>query len=114
MGRVVTYAQFDDNFTSHPKIAPLSDRAFRLHVTGILYCSRHRTDGIVSATIIPSTVARHNMAIAELVDRALWLPLDDGRYYEIHDYLDWNKSRAEIDKLAAARADAARKRWGRK
>jgi hypothetical protein len=106
----VTYVYLDDNFAGHPKIAPLSDRAFRLHITGILYCSRHQTDGIVSAVALPRMMFRYQRPLAELVDRAIWLDVDPG-YYEIHDYLDWNKSRAEIEKLAAARADAARKRW---
>ena len=29
------WANFDDQFPKHPKVLPLSDAAFRLHVSGV-------------------------------------------------------------------------------
>lgn len=105
------FVTLSESFTTHPKIVALSDRAFRLHVCGIVYASHHRTDGIIPAAAVRHMVPGHRKALGELCDRLLWVPLDNARYYEIHDFLEWNRSRAEIDKLAAARASAARKRW---
>jgi hypothetical protein len=50
---------------------------------------------------------------------ALWLPHSDG--FEIRDYLQWNRSRVEIeehkDRITKARSEAgkrgARARWGK-
>jgi hypothetical protein len=94
----MAYATFDDMFPDHPKVAPLSDQAFRLHVAGICYCSRHLTDGLVAADDVPRLVRRfRKAALDELVDRMLWAPAGGGLAYSIHDYLDWNLSREKVE-----------------
>jgi hypothetical protein len=104
----MAFAQFDDNFADHPKVAGLTDPAFRLHVAGILYCGRHLTDGLIAADEVPRLVRNYRRpALAELVDRALWITVLDGAY-SIHDYLDWNESREKV--LKRREAEAARKR----
>lgn len=102
----MAYAQIDDLFADHPKVAGLSDAAFRLHVAGILHCSRLLTDGLVDADEVPRLVRRYRKAaLAELVDRCLWSWVLDGAYV-IHDYLDWNPSREQVEE----RRKNARKR----
>lgn len=107
------YASFDDHFPDHPKIAPLSDAAFRLHVAGICYAARHLTDGIVPAVEVPRLVrAYRKTSLAALTaEAALWVPRPGGDY-EIHDYLDWNLSRAKVLERRENAAKLARKRWG--
>ena len=39
------FLNLDDNFAEHPKIHPLTDGAFRLHVSAMCYCARLKTDG---------------------------------------------------------------------
>lgn len=103
------YATFDDNFADHPKVAGLSDAAFRLHVAGILYCSRQMSDGLIPAAEVPRLVRRpRRPAIDELLDRGLWVSILDGAY-AIHDYLDWNDSREKILKRRAAAAERKRR-----
>jgi hypothetical protein len=99
----------DDNFADHPKVDALSHGAFRLHVAGLCYCAKHLTDGVVPAERIARLIRGYRPAmLAELNRAKLWLAHPDG--YEIHDFLDWNRSRAWwTDKR---RTDAARvARW---
>lgn len=112
------YLNLDDNFADHPKVDALSDGAFRLHVSGLLYVSRHLLNGRLPGDKVTRLVPRfRKQSLTELLDRALWLPVIDG--YEIHDYLDWNKSREQIetqrDHLKKVRSEAGKKgamsRW---
>lgn len=89
----MSWARLDDQFHLHTKVAPLSDRAWRLHVTAILECARHLTDGRVSRKLVPTwPMAPRGAAlrdtIDELIDARLWLPTDDG--WDVNDYLEWN------------------------
>lgn len=105
------HARFDDGFTDHPKVRGLSDAAFRLHVAGIVHCSRYLTDGVVFAENVPDLVRRYKAAsLAELVDKGLWLVQIPDVSYEIHDYLDWNDSREVIEARRKAKADR-QARW---
>lgn len=115
----MTWVNLDDQFPEHPKIDKLSDAAFRLHVAAICYANRHLTDGYLDAARIPRLVPKHQKRfVTELVNADLWETVDGG--YQIHDYLDWNKSRDEVEtaqaKLSKVRAEAGRKgaraRWG--
>ena len=104
------YVRIDVLMPEHPKIAGLSDKAFRVFVELLCYCGRQRTDGIVDAR----TWRRHGTARAraELVQASLVHPLmgdDEASGVVVHDYTDHNRSRAEIDELSARRAEAGRK-----
>ena len=106
--------RLDDGFPDHPKISNLSDGAFRLHVAGLCYAARYRTDGLVPQAIIASLVRPYRRAVlSELTDRLLWVDLGEAAAYEIHDYLDWNMSRDKLDQLSRAGREAARRRWER-
>jgi len=91
------YLNMDDNYPEHPKVEQLSDGAFRLHTSGLAYCAKHTTDGFIYATKAPRLIPRFRPSyIRELLDshpeRPLWAEVPGG--YLIHDYLQWNKSRA--------------------
>lgn len=110
----------DDQLPEHPKVWALSDAAYRLHSAAIYYCNRHTTDGKVPASKVRALVPRFRQSsLDELTDRAMWIPNSSGDYV-LHDYLDWNKSKAEIehhrDKLSTVRSAAGKKgaktRWG--
>lgn len=103
----MAHAQFDDLYADHPKVAGLSDAAFRLHTTGILYCARNLTDGLISADDVPRLVRKfRRSALVELVDRGLWVNVLGGAY-SIHNYLDWNPSKQEVERR---RAQAAKRK----
>lgn len=113
------FLNLDDNFAEHPKVDGLSDGAFRLHVSALCYASRHLTDGRIESDKVPRLVPRfRRKMLTELLDRRLWAEHPGGGY-AIHDFLDWNRSRAEIqeqrDRLHKVRSAAGRKgaaaRW---
>ena len=94
----MTYLKLDDLFAEHPKVDPLSDAAFRLHVAGLLMCSRLLTDGFVEEAKVSRLVPRYKRAsLQALLDAGLWRRKRGG--YEIHDYLDWNASRSAVEAM---------------
>jgi len=113
------FLNIDDNFADHPKVDSLSDGAFRLHVSGLLYCSRNKTNGFVPLDRVPRLMPRYRKPyLTELLEGRLWYTRP-GDQIEAHDYLDWNKSRDQIEadreRIRKARSDAGKKganaRW---
>lgn len=85
------FLTLDDGFSDHPKIDALSHGAFRLHVCGLVYCARHLTDGHIHINVVSRLMPVYRSSyVAELVKARLWTLIGDT--YEIHDYLDWNRS----------------------
>jgi hypothetical protein len=99
----VSWLKLDDSFAEHPKVAAVSDAAFRAHVTAMCYSARLLTDGRV-----PEAVARsfRPKVVKELIRGGLWAK-EPTTGYLIHDYLDWNPSRAQV--LERRRKESARK-----
>jgi len=107
----MTWLRLDDSFAEHPKVVGLTDGAFRCLVELYCYASRNLTDGA-----IPTAAARrHGSAkqINELVIAGLLHEVAAG--YEIHDYLEYNQSRAqaeaERERKSIAGKKGARSRW---
>lgn len=100
------WLKLDDGFADHPKIDTLSDGAFRLHVSGLCYAAKHLTDGMLPARSLRRlTPTFDEDLVAELVAVGLWhrlgevtdadgTPLDAG--FELHDFLDYNPTAAEV------------------
>lgn len=106
----MVWVRFDDQFTIHRKVDGLSDAAFRLHVSAIFWCARNLTDGLVpeeDLDIVSARVRSPQRFAAELVRRKLWSQTDDG--WLIHDFLEFQPSRAEVLEKRAKRAEAGRK-----
>ena len=102
------WLRLDDRFPDNPKVEMLTDRAFRLHIRGLCYCSEHLTDGGV-----PRTVARRwgsPKHFLELIASRIWEDGTDGRYH-IHDYLEYNPSREQVLARRATQSANARTRW---
>jgi hypothetical protein len=105
------WARFDERFPWHRKVRRIPDAAFRLHVSAVCWCSEHLTDGFVPAgdLLLVSDVKRPGSAVGALVSAGMWELADDG--WQIHDYLDYNPSKAEVEEKREK--DAERKRRGR-
>jgi hypothetical protein len=106
------WVKLDDGLTLHPKMVGLSDAAFRAYVTGLVYAGRYLTDGVLSDAFV-QTIATSDVR-AELVVAGLWEESTDA--VQIHDFLDFNPSRAEVEaerrrKSEGGKLGAAR-RWG--
>lgn len=109
------YVRIDVLLPEHPKVEGLSDRAFRALVDLWCYCGRNRTDGLVTEKRWKATGTK--AARDELLKAGLAELMGLGGGVVMHDYLEHQRSREEIDELSAKRTEAARKgaaaRWGR-
>lgn len=96
-----TFIRVHDGMPDHPKVEPLSDKAFRLLIETWCWCSRQRTDGHVPAAVWRkrgTPAARRELVTARLV-------ADLGQEgVQVHDYLKHNRSRAQIDEFSASKA----------
>lgn len=106
----------DDGFDTHPKVRKVGNAAVGLFVRLGVHATKHLTEGHLDGVIVrdygtPATI-RKLIAVGMLHEHGHACPRcpqpAEGGYY-IHDYLDYNKSRAQIE---AAR-EAARKRQQR-
>lgn len=102
----MTWVKLDDGFADHPKIAPLSNEAFRVFVHGLCYSARHLTDGRIPQAVAKAISPRR--ALDELVEAGLWNR--NGTGFVIHDYLDFQPSSEQI--RAKRAADSERKKSG--
>jgi hypothetical protein len=104
------WVKLDDRFPSHRKVALLSDRAFRLHVSAICWSAENLTDGRIGDRELPLVAhIRGIKATAKQLEEAgVWDRTDDG--WMIHDYLDYNPSREQV--LLERKKNAERQeRW---
>lgn len=100
------WVRLDDRFPSHRKVALLSDRAFRLHVSALCWASENLTEGKIleSELRVIAHVRGAKTAAKELEDRKLWDRVDGG--WMIHDFLEYNPDRAKVQ--AEREANSAR------
>jgi hypothetical protein len=106
------FARFDLDYADHPKIAPLSDAAFRAHVEMILYSRRYLTDGRIAKRIANRWGTE---AVTELLtndpERPSLVELDDGDYL-LHEYSEMQETRDEVERRKAVNRENG-KRGGR-
>lgn len=99
------YLNKDDEFPEHPKIDALSDGAYRLHDSGLHYCAKNLTDGLIPERKVSRLKPEFKPSqLAELIDSDVWhhggegcntehCPKGEAGTYVVHDYLEWNKSK---------------------
>ena len=124
----MSWARLDDQMPDHPKFLQAGDFApllLALYVRAVCYSSRYLTDGFIpSGAVTPllqgynawghDTVTGDGFAFAQdgdefdwpaiMVHAGLWESCDGG--YRIHDYLDYNPTRAQV---LERRADSAKR-----
>jgi len=96
-------ARLDTGWHNNPKVLRLSDKGMALHAWSISYCDAARSDGFIAQDAWP---ARFGRAVKELERASMWERCEGGYY--LHDYLDYNRSRAYIDDYARAKRKAGR------
>lgn len=107
----MSWAKLDDGFHAHPKVrrAWREPRALGLHVLAMSYVAKYELDGRVPVEFIEDNIQdpeERDRVTTSLIEAALWRR--DGEDYVIHDYLDYNPSRAESE--SKRKADRDRKR----
>ncbi|MBN1461390.1 MAG: hypothetical protein JXA57_17820 [Armatimonadetes bacterium] len=95
----MVWARLDDQFHSHPKLAELKTDlmlpAAGLHTLVLSWCASQLTDGYVPGGQVRRLAGQPVEKLTrELVRVGLWEPADGG--YQIHDYLDYNPSKAQV------------------
>ena len=100
----MAWIRLEDTFPEHTKIDAAGGDAAWLHVCGIGYCNRNRTDGFIPTERVHRLSDRKNpMRLAErLVLCGLW-EIDPRGGWLIHDYLDYNPTKAELDQADSDR-----------
>jgi hypothetical protein len=114
-----TYIRVHDGLDDHPKIEGLSDAAFRALLRCWALCSRQLTDGRLTDAAFRNRAktprVRRELVDAELVHLPDYdcphehcPPPPDG-HVQMHDYLDHQRSAAEVAELKRKRAEAGRR-----
>lgn len=100
------WVKLDDSTDSHRKVRRAGNEAFGVWTRSLCYSAGALTDGHVDPEWLEERAGRRASKISELlVVSGLWEPNDDG--WLIHDYLDFNPSRASV--IAKRKADSERK-----
>lgn len=103
------FARLSLDYADHPKIAVLSDAAFRAHIEMILYSRRYLTDGAIAKQIAKRWLPE---VLQELLsndnEAPSLLELDNGDYL-IHGFSDMQETKSEVETKRQARAEAGRK-----
>lgn len=112
----MTWVKLDDSHQDHPKVAPLSDRAYRLWVRSIAHSNRFGLDGDITASQIrqvSGAIMARKRHQNELVVAGLWHETDTGM--AIHDISDYQPTRKTPDEISKVRSEAGKKgaaaRW---
>jgi hypothetical protein len=98
------WVRLDDRFPSHRKVALLSDRAFRLYVSALCWCSENLTEGRILDRELPvvTRIRGAKAAAADLEAAGLWDRIEGG--WQVHDYLEYNPDRSKVQAERAANA----------
>lgn len=102
-----TFITVHDGMPDHPKIASLSDGAFRLLVTGWCWCSRYLTDGVMPMEAWSRFGSRRHRD--ELIGAACVHVSDDHKSVSFHNYLEHQRSRQEVEDLRRKRSESGSK-----
>ncbi|MFE7237239.1 hypothetical protein [Streptomyces sp. NPDC057580] len=119
-----TYVKVHDGLPDHPKVIEAGGEAGWLYICGLAYASRQLTDGVLPRRLVPRLTdgSKPEASASALVRVGLW---HDGEHdcpncpqagpdtYVIHDYLEHQRSSAEVADLRAKRA-AAGQRGGKR
>ena len=107
----MTWIKIDDDFPEHPKVKKAGPDAAWLYVAGLCHAGKFLTDGFIDAEIVEDLTKLRNYkkAAEALVRVGFWDVVEGG--YQIHDYLEHQKSRGDVEKEreAARQRQAARR-----
>ena len=108
------YFKVDVGYFTNPKVATIlaqSPIAAILHLESIAYAAQHLTDGKVPKILAMRLVGATDDDAALLMEAGVWLPTDQAGVIEVKDYLEHQRSAAEVKKLSEAGRKAATSRW---
>jgi len=111
----MSWVKVDDGLYMHPKVLAAGVPAMGLWVRCLAYAAAHMTDGFVPSDAAYGVVSRRSSLPDELVRAGLWRRDDALNGWWIHDYLTYNRSRAQLVSERDAKKKAgelsAERRW---
>ncbi|HHW13456.1 MAG TPA: hypothetical protein GXX28_00810, partial [Firmicutes bacterium] len=137
----MAWVRIDDHFAEHPKVLQVGPLGMALQIAALCYCNRNLTDGFIPWATARTLLSweflgeqeergrkRYEIAatcgmagetissefvIRLLLDAGIWEEVDGG--YMIHDYDQYQPTKAEVLAKQAKRSEAGRKaaaaRW---
>lgn len=116
----MAYLNVDDNYPENPKVAGLSNAAYRLHGSAMFYVAKWLLDGYLNPTQMRDRKCYTPANLRELVAAGLVHELGAGcgtktcppgreGHYLLHDFLEWNKPREWWEAKRADDAERLRK-----
>jgi hypothetical protein len=107
------WVKLDDQWIDHPKIISAGRDARDMWLASLTYCAKHLTDGYFPTNLLPTLAVMAGVDVANcqalatvLLDVGLWEA--DGNQYMVHDYLDYNPTKEQVQINHAARSEAGR------
>lgn len=110
------WARLDDKRADNEKLMAAGFEARGLDEAAICWCAGHESDGVIPETAVAMLAVGHGCkgwrkVVARLVGVGRWHAVDGG--WELHDYLDYNPSRAQVtadrDHKSKVRSEAGRR-----
>lgn len=123
------WVKIDDGFATHPKILAAGPLAAIIQIRAICFSSQNKTDGFIHNSALPLLLTGfEHIGIDEgsigdyasfgcqanevnwpmfMVEHKLWEQAENG--YIIHDYLEWNLSKHDIESVSKQRSRAGKK-----
>lgn len=109
------WIRIQNNIGEHPKSLELEPDEY-LSALGLLmlligWCDDQSTDGLVSKKALPRIAPGSDYERPLKALRRVGFVEDDDGGYRVHDYLDWQQSRAEKEAHSKLQREKAEKRW---
>lgn len=96
----MTDARLAPTFLANVKVDGLSDAAFRAYVNSIVLGASQETDGHIARRSLRLLHPEADLVACanELVHTGLWEPRSDGNGWTIHDFLNYQTPRAQLER----------------
>src|SRR4051812_9877219 len=102
----MAYIVLEASVRTHWKFLAAGPAACWLWTCGLGYCQDGLTDGFIpKSALVYLGVERPEKLVPHLVRVRLWIELSDGSGWQMHDYLDHNKSAEKIRATMRRRGD---------
>ena len=107
------YFKLDVGYLTNPKVAELTidkPRVVLLHIASIAYAAQHLTDGVFPVRLLLRINGASDADAKLLYGAGLWIDLGNGNA-EIHDFLEHQRSAADVKNAEDKAKRAANARW---
>ena len=105
----MTWVKIEDTMPNNPKVRGIPLAARWAYISSICYAGRYHTNGKIPRSALPAVQATSKIA-DQLTESGLWEPVSDG--WLIHDFLTYNRSKEQSQRITEATRKAGLARHG--